>query len=42
VIPLRDSAGEIVGVLDVDSTETDAFSEVDRAGLERIVAMIYP
>jgi GAF domain-containing protein len=41
VVPLRDSSGAIVGVLDVDSTDLDAFSDVDREGLERIVGMIY-
>jgi len=41
VVPLRDASGEIVGVLDVDSTDIGAFSEVDRVGLERIVAMIH-
>ena len=41
VVPLRDSSGEIVGVLDVDSADLDAFSEVDRVGLERTVGMIY-
>jgi GAF domain-containing protein len=41
VIPLRDARGEIVGVLDVDSEDLGAFSDVDRKGLERIAAMIY-
>jgi len=41
VVPVRDASGEIAGVLDVDSTEFSAFSEVDAAGLERIAAMIY-
>lgn len=41
VVPLHDSSGAVVGVLDVDSTEYDAFSEVDRIGLERIAGMIY-
>lgn len=40
VVPLRDAAGGVVGVLDVDSTEFDAFGEADRAGLERILGMI--
>lgn len=40
VVPLRDAAGGVVGVLDVDSTEPDAFGEADREGLERIVGMI--
>ncbi|MBW2278041.1 MAG: GAF domain-containing protein, partial [Deltaproteobacteria bacterium] len=41
VVPLRDSSGAIVGVLDVDSAELDAFSDVDLEALERIVSMIY-
>ena len=40
VVPLRDAAGTVVGVLDVDSDRPDAFGESDRAGLERIVALI--
>jgi GAF domain-containing protein len=36
VVPLFDSSGEIVGVLDVDSEELDDFSEIDRRGLEEI------
>lgn len=36
VVPLFDAAGEIVGVLDVDSDVPDDFSEVDRFGLEEI------
>jgi L-methionine (R)-S-oxide reductase len=41
VLPLRDTAGSIVGVLDVDSDLPDAFSEVDVEGLERIAALIH-
>jgi GAF domain-containing protein len=41
VVPLRDAAGRIVGVLDVDSDEPAAFDEVDREGLLPIVAMIH-
>jgi L-methionine (R)-S-oxide reductase len=41
VIPLRDGAGDVVGVLDVDSDRPDAFGEADVAGLERIVALIH-
>ena len=40
VVPLRDAAGEVVGVLDVDSDRPDAFCEVDRIALERILGMI--
>lgn len=41
VVPLRDGGGGIVGVLDVDSEQPDAFSETDRAGLERIVGLVH-
>lgn len=41
VVPLRDAAGTVVGVLDVDSDRPDAFGEADRAGLERVVALIH-
>lgn len=41
VIPLRDAAGRIVGVLDVDSDQPAAFDEADREGLLPIVAMIH-
>ncbi len=40
VVPLRDTAGGVVGVLDVDSTDPDAFGEADQLGLERILDMI--
>ena len=40
VVPLRNAAGTIVGVLDVDSTRHAHFDEVDAECLERIVAMI--
>ncbi|MFO1016853.1 MAG: GAF domain-containing protein [Hyphomonadaceae bacterium] len=36
VTPVFDSAGALVGVLDVDSTQFDAFDAVDKAGLEAI------
>jgi L-methionine (R)-S-oxide reductase len=36
VVPVFDSAGALVAVLDVDSTEFGTFDEVDRAGLESI------
>ncbi len=40
-MPLRDAAGRIVGVLDVDSDQPTAFDEADREGLLPIVAMIF-
>jgi len=36
VVPVRDTAGEIVAVFDVDSTLAAAFDDVDRTGLEAI------
>lgn len=41
VVPLRDAADRIVGVLDVDSDRPDAFSAVDRDGLVAIAALVY-
>ena len=41
VVPLRDGEGAIVGVLDVDSADFDAFDEVDVAKLEEALALIY-
>jgi len=41
VVPLRDATGTLVGVLDVDSSQPNAFGEADRVGLERIMTMIH-
>ena len=40
VVPLFDEKNEILGVLDVDSEKPDAFSDVDKEWLERIVRLI--
>jgi GAF domain-containing protein len=40
VVPLLDDQNEVWGVLDVDSREFEAFSEVDREWLEKIVRLI--
>ena len=40
VVPVFDAAGELIAVLDVDSTIPDAFDETDRVHLERIVGML--
>jgi len=40
VVPLRNTGGKIVGVLDVDSTELNSFDEVDAEWLEKIIALI--
>ena len=37
VIPVRDVAGDIVAVLDLDSPKTATFDDEDRVGLEAIV-----
>jgi GAF domain-containing protein len=42
VVPVFDRDHTLIGVLDVDSDELDAFDEEDRAGLERIVALFAP
>ena len=36
VVPVRDANGKLVAVLDVDSTEYDAFDKVDQEWLEAI------
>jgi L-methionine (R)-S-oxide reductase len=42
VVPLRDSAGRIFGVLDIDSPTQDRFDAEDLAGLERIARVLKP
>jgi len=37
VVPVFGASGELIAVLDIDSDETSAFTEDDRAGLEEIV-----
>ncbi len=39
VVPVNNSRGELLAVLDVDSAELDTFGEVDQAGLEKIVSL---
>jgi GAF domain-containing protein len=41
VVPFRDGAGNVAGVLDVDSDRLDSFDEVDARQLEMIVALLY-
>ena len=38
VVPVRDGEGRLVAVLDVDSTELNAFDRIDKDGLEAICA----
>jgi L-methionine (R)-S-oxide reductase len=39
VVPVFDHERNLIAVLDVDSDQLDAFDEVDREGLERIVGL---
>ncbi len=41
VVPVFDAEGGLIAVLDVDSAETDAFSEADARGLEAIVRRVF-
>jgi L-methionine (R)-S-oxide reductase len=41
VIPVRDSGGDILAVLDVDSKELDSFDDTDRVFLEKIVEQVF-
>ena len=41
VIPLKNSSGEIIGILDVDSNEYNQFDEVDEKELAGILELIY-
>ncbi len=40
VVPVRDAAGCLVAVLDVDSDKAAAFGPADQAGLEKIVTLL--
>ena len=40
VVPLKNSEGEVYGVLDVDSKDLASFDEVDAEWLEKIIALI--
>lgn len=41
VVPLIDKENQVWGVLDVDSRKFDAFSEIDKDWLEKIVKLIW-
>ena len=41
VVPVRDRAGALIAVLDVDSTDPGAFSDIDARGLEAIVRRVF-
>lgn len=40
VVPVRNSSGAVIGVLDVDSKEFGSFDEVDAEWLEKVVGLI--
>ena len=40
VIPIKDKANNIIGVMDVDSSELNSFDEVDAYWLDKIVKLI--
>ena len=41
VVPVFDPKGELIAVLDVDSTQPAAFDEIDQAGLEAVVRRVF-
>ena len=41
VVPVRDAAGALLAVLDLDSDQLGTFDETDRIALERIVARFF-
>lgn len=41
VVPLKNKAGEVIGVFDVDSSQKASFSEVDAKWLEKILKLIW-
>ena len=42
VVPVKGTNGEVVAVLDIDSTELKSFDDTDRKGLESICAILGP
>lgn len=41
VVPFKNREGEIIGVLDVDSSEKASFTDVDARWLEKILELVY-
>ncbi len=41
VVPVRDQAGSLIAVLDVDSDRKAVFTETDKNGLEAIVSAVF-
>lgn len=40
VVPLKNTHGKVIGVLDVDSKDFDAFDDIDQEGLEQITHLL--
>ena len=41
VVPVKNLAGKLIAVLDIDSTELDHFDQIDREQLEGLLAMVF-
>ncbi|MGC9369105.1 MAG: GAF domain-containing protein [Paracoccaceae bacterium] len=41
VLPVRNGAGDLIGVLDIDSDRPDAFTEADAEGLSAILGQVF-
>jgi L-methionine (R)-S-oxide reductase len=41
VVPVHDKYGEILAVLDIDSSSFNSFDETDRINLEKIAALVF-
>lgn len=41
VVPFKNSNGEIIGVLDVDSSQKGSFTDVDAKWLEKILGLVW-
>ncbi len=41
VIPVRNSAGNIIAVFDIDSDQPDAFRDADAEALDRILTLVF-
>lgn len=41
VLPVFNSQGDVIAVLDIDSNQRDAFDETDVSGLSKILALVF-
>ncbi len=41
VLPVFNSLGDVIAVLDIDSNQRDAFDETDVSGLSKILALVF-